>query len=147
MDNKKLALKMKELRTAHNYTQYDVAAMLGVARQTYANYEAGRRTPDSEALYKLSGFYNISVDDLMHLAVSLDKDTYFDAPSPSLASRELDEYLQYVNEPANRKKLQSFSEREKELLFYFNRLCDIDQVELIEIAKLKMRKVINIEDN
>lgn len=140
MDNKKLASKLKELRIAHNYTQYDVAAMLGVARQTYANYEAGRRTPDSEALYKLSGFYNISVDDLMHLTVSLDSETYFDAPSPSLASQELDEYLKYANEPVNRKKLQPFNEREKELLFCFNRLCDSDQIELIEIAKLKMRK-------
>lgn len=140
MDNKKLASKLKELRIAHNYTQYDVAAMLGVARQTYANYEAGRRTPDSEALYKLSGFYNISVDDLMHLTVSLDTESYFDAPSPSAASHELNEYLQYVNEPANRKKLLPFSNREKKLLFCFNRLCDSDQVELIEIAKLKMRK-------
>lgn len=140
MDNKKLASKLKELRIAHNYTQYDVAAMLGVARQTYANYEAGRRTPDSEALYKLSGFYNISVDDLMHLTVSLDTESYFDAPSPSAASHELNEYLQYVNEPANRKKLLPFSDREKKLLFCFNRLCDSDQVELIEIAKLKMRK-------
>lgn len=81
----------------------------------------------------------------MHLAVNLDKDMYFDMPPSSLASRELDEYLQYVNEPANRKKLQPFSEREKELLFCFNKLCNVDQIELIEIAKLKMRKVIDSE--
>ena len=67
MSEKKLPQKLKELRKVNNYTQDYVAAVLGIVRQTYSHYETGRRTPDAEALYKLAGLYNISIDDLMHL--------------------------------------------------------------------------------
>ena len=68
MSEKKLPQKLKELRKVNNYTQDYVAAVLGIVRQTYSHYETGRRTPDAEALYKLAGLYNISIDDLMYLS-------------------------------------------------------------------------------
>lgn len=71
MKERLLPDKLKELRSVHGYTQDYVAAALGVVRQTYSHYEAGRRTPSPDILYKLAGLYNISVDDLMQL--TLDK--------------------------------------------------------------------------
>ena len=95
---------MKELRKVNNYTQDYVAAVLGIVRQTYSHYETGRRTPDAEALYKLAGLYNISIDDLMHLTVDIDREVSYDAPVPSQSSEDLSEFLEFFNDPANKKK-------------------------------------------
>lgn len=61
--SKDLSSKLKNLRKAYNYTQDDVAAVLGVVRQTYSHYETGKRKPDINTLFMLSGLYNISVDE------------------------------------------------------------------------------------
>ena len=71
MKERLLPEKLKELRKAHNYTQDYVAAALGVVRQTYSHYESGRRTPGPDILYKLAGLYNITVDDLMQLTITM----------------------------------------------------------------------------
>lgn len=65
MKNQLLPTKLKELRKVYGFTQDYVASALGIARQTYSHYETGKRTPSSEALFKLAGLYDISVDDLM----------------------------------------------------------------------------------
>ena len=83
MNNKLLPQKLKELRKINNYTQDYVAEVLGVVRQTYSHYETGKRTPDAEALYKLAGLYNISIDDLMHLTMNVDRNISYDAPVPT----------------------------------------------------------------
>ena len=135
----KLVKRLKELRKAHSYRQEDVAAALGIVRQTYANYEQGIRTPDAEILYKLAGFYNIPVGDLMHLTMELDPDEYYDAPSPSENSLLLSDYLAYFNESENIKRFRSFDNLERELIFYFEKLPENDKKEIIEIAKMKFK--------
>ena len=92
-----LSQRLKELRKLHNYTQDYVASMLGVVRQTYSHYETGKRTPNSETLYKLSGLYNVPIDDFMHLTIELDKNIYYDAPAPSSSSIELTDFLEYFD--------------------------------------------------
>ena len=103
MNRELLSQKLKELRIVNNYTQDYVAAALGVVRQTYSHYETGRRVPDAEVLYKLSGLYNISVDDLLHITMDVDRDESYDAPVPSASSTELSEYLDFYNEHSNSK--------------------------------------------
>ena len=139
MDKNRLAERLKQLRIAHSYNQEYVASFLGVIRQTYSHYETGRCKPSSDTLYKLAGLYNISVEDLMHLSVNLDKDIYYDAPAPSNSSEELKGYLSFFNEEFNRKKYRFFTDTEKELLYYFNLLRESDKKEIIEITKLKVR--------
>ena len=112
--------KLKELRKMNNYTQDYVAEVLGVVRQTYSHYETGKRTPDATALYKLAGLYNISLEDLLHLTVNIDRDEVYDAPKPTQASSELAEYLKFYNDPANKKKYIFHSDLEKKMLFYFS---------------------------
>ena len=100
MSNEKLAQKLRELRKVNNYTQDYVAEVLGVVRQTYSHYETGKRTPDTNALYKLAGLYNISIDDLMHLTIDIDRNVSYDAPTPTQTSNDLAGFLEYFNDPA-----------------------------------------------
>ena len=140
MGNSLLPAKLKELRKAFGYTQDYVASALGVIRQTYSHYETGNRTPNSETLFKLAGLYNISVDDLMQLTIELDRNIYYDAPPPTQSSEDLAAFLEYFNNPKNQKKYQYFSNREKELLYYFEKLDDMDKWEIIEFTKIKAHK-------
>ena len=140
MERSLLSQRLKELRKVNNYTQDYVAEALGTTRQTYSHYETGRRKPSTETLYKLSGLYNISVDDLLHLSVELDRNVYYDAPGPSQSSVDLAAYLEFFNDPHNKRKYQYNTNLEKELLYYFQTLSDSDKKELIEITKIKAKK-------
>lgn len=140
MKAKLLPQKLKELRKVHNYTQDYLAEVLGVVRQTYSHYETGKRTPDAETLYKLAGLYNISIDDLMHLTVDIDRDFSYDAPALTQTSIDLAEFLDFFNDPANKKKYMFHTNLEKELLFYFDKISDEDKREMIEFMKIKARK-------
>lgn len=52
-------------RKAHGKTQQDVADYLGITRQAYSNYEAGKREPDYETLLKIGEYFNCSTDYLL----------------------------------------------------------------------------------
>ena len=141
MKNNALANKLKELRISHSYKQVDIAAFLGVVRQTYANYENGLRTPDTETLHKIAALYGITLDDLMQLTTTLDPELYYNAPHPSQNSVDIAGFLDYFNKPDNLKRFKTFSNLEKELFYYFDRLpSDDDKKEIIEIIKVKLRR-------
>lgn len=136
---KKIGQKLKELRKAHAYTQDYLAEVLGVVRQTYSNYETGKRKPDSDVLYKLAGLYNISIDDLLHLTTEIDRNVFYDAPTPTTSSEELQKYLNYINSPQNQKRFVGFSNTEKELIYYFEKISEADQKDILEFIKIKSR--------
>lgn len=52
-------------RKAKGKTQQEVADYLGISRQAYSNYEAGKREPDFETLLKLGEYFDCSVDYLL----------------------------------------------------------------------------------
>lgn len=58
-------IKLKELRMQKGCNQTDVAKVLGITQQAYANYETEKRQPDNETLSKLADFFNVSVDYLL----------------------------------------------------------------------------------
>ena len=140
MESTQLAKRLRELRKVNNYTQDYVASALGVIRQTYSHYETGKRTPNSEMLYKLAGLYDISVDDFLHLSIDLDKNIYYEAPGPTQSSDDLAAYLDFFNNPSNQKKFQYNTNLEKELLYYFQKITDSDKKEIIEFTKIKAQK-------
>jgi transcriptional regulator with XRE-family HTH domain len=140
MANKTLADKLKELRKFHNYNQADVAAALDVIRQTYSHYETGKRTPSNEVLYKLAKFYDITIDELMRNTVELDPNLYFNASLPNHTGEDFGEYLAYFSTDANKRKYQFHTVLEKELLYYFEKLSEADKKEIIEIAKIKVKR-------
>ncbi len=135
-----LSKRLRELRKVKNYTQDDVAAVLQTSRQTYSHYETGLRKPSTESLYKLAGLYEISVEDLLKLSIELDENIYFDAPKPSQQSEDLSAFLEYFNDPKNKKKYQYNTNLEKELLYYFQKLTELDKKEIIEFTKIKAKK-------
>lgn len=57
--------RLKELREAKRATQQQIANDLGLSRQTYSNYEGGRREPDMETLKHIADYFNVSVDYLI----------------------------------------------------------------------------------
>jgi transcriptional regulator with XRE-family HTH domain len=135
-----LGKRLKELRIVNNYTQDFVAGYINKTRQTYSHYETGRRKVSTETIYKIAALYNVSVDDLLHLSLTLDEDVFYDMPGTTQSSTDLSAYLEYFNDPKNRKKYQYNSNLEKELLYYFQKLTNSDKQELIEIAKIKAKK-------
>lgn len=60
-----LAESLKYFRLQHKKTQKDIATVLGVATNTYTQYETGQRKPDIELLIKLADYYLISLDILV----------------------------------------------------------------------------------
>lgn len=140
MNNNLLPQKLKELRKAHGYTQDYIASVCDVARQTYSHYETGKRTPSSETLFKLAGLYNISVDDLMQITINLDRNVYYDAPPPTQSSKDLADFLEFCNNTKNQKKFQMFTNLEKELFYYFEKISEVDKKEIVEFTKIKAHK-------
>ena len=140
MTNKTLADKLKELRKFHNYKQEDIAAVIGVIRQTYSHYETGKRTPNGDILCKLARFYNITMDELIADTIELDSDLYFTSPLQTQKAEEFGEYLSYFNTDTNRKKYQFHTVLEKELLYYFEKLSEADKKEIIEFTKIKVKR-------
>lgn len=137
LDENLLGKRLRELRIVYNYSQDYVADVIEKTRQTYSHYETGRRKPSPETLYKLAALYNVSVDDLLHLSLTLDENVFYEAPGPSQSSEDLAAYLEYFNDSKNQKKYQYHTNLEKELLYYFQKITDKDKRELIEIAKIK----------
>ena len=57
-------LKLKEIRKEKKYTQEDMAKKLNLQKQTYQNYELGKREPTIETIIKIAKILETSVDNL-----------------------------------------------------------------------------------
>lgn len=58
-------LRMKELRLKKNMSQSDVAKVLGITQQAYANYEREARQADYATLKELSELFGCTIDYLL----------------------------------------------------------------------------------
>lgn len=140
MNNELLSKRLKELRKANNFTQEYIASYLDIIRQTYSHYETGRNTPSTETLYKLATLYSIPVDDLLQLTIELNPTIYYEAPQATSSVNELAHYLDYTNNPQNEKKLKHLNRKEKELLYYYQKLSMRDQEDILDFIKIKAKK-------
>jgi putative transcriptional regulator len=59
---------VRELRTAKNLSQADLAAALGVSRQTVNSIETGRYTPSLPLSIALARFFGTTVEEVFHVA-------------------------------------------------------------------------------
>ncbi|MGI6006615.1 MAG: helix-turn-helix transcriptional regulator [Ruminococcus sp.] len=65
MDLDLLAQNLRFFRKAYGYTQEQLAEVLNIQRQSYCNYENGRRTPSIEILADITELYGITLDMLI----------------------------------------------------------------------------------
>lgn len=61
----KLAANMRSLRDVYGYSQDYVSSRIHVARQTYSNYERGKKLPDIPTLLSLAELYQVTLDQLL----------------------------------------------------------------------------------
>ena len=56
---------LQSLRAEKGVSQLVVAQHLGITKQAYSLYELGKRNPDNDMLYKISEYFNVSLDYLL----------------------------------------------------------------------------------
>lgn len=56
---------LTELRKYHDFSQEELAEMIGVSRQTLSKYETGESLPDIEKCKILADVFDVTVDDLI----------------------------------------------------------------------------------
>ena len=59
--------RLKEIRKQKGLTQTEVAQKLNIQKQTYQNYELGKREPSIDMLIKLANLFHTSVDNLIRV--------------------------------------------------------------------------------
>lgn len=59
--------RLKELREEKELSQKEVAARLGVAVSTYANWEQGRRAPSIDDIFNLLSVFEIDANELFDI--------------------------------------------------------------------------------
>lgn len=62
-----LNMRIRELRTARNITQVELARSLSVSKQSISNWENDNILPSIEMLIKISDFFSVSTDYLLGL--------------------------------------------------------------------------------
>ena len=65
--------RIRDLREDHDFTQKQLAKKLNCSQQVYSNYELGQRDIPTDILIKLSKIYNVSVDYILGLSNSPDR--------------------------------------------------------------------------
>ena len=69
-----------ELRKFNNYSQEELADMIGVSRQTLSKYETGESLPDIEKCRLLAEAFEVSVDDLISYEKSDEENLGYSIP-------------------------------------------------------------------
>ena len=59
--------RLKELRDEKELSQKEVAARLGVAVSTYANWEQGRRSPSIDDIFNLLCVFGVDANELFDI--------------------------------------------------------------------------------
>lgn len=68
IDMKIFSDRLKELRINANYTQHQIAEMLGVKQQSYARYENNTGEPTLDTVVKLCEIFDVSSDYLLGIS-------------------------------------------------------------------------------
>lgn len=57
--------RLKELRTAKNFTQKEMATILNITERQFQGYEIGKTTPRFHTLLFIADYFNVSLDYLV----------------------------------------------------------------------------------
>lgn len=70
MDILNFSNNLRAFRRAHGYTQVEMSELLHIQRQTYCNYENGRRMPSWDMMAEIASVLEISLDSLIRGSLS-----------------------------------------------------------------------------
>jgi transcriptional regulator with XRE-family HTH domain len=101
--------KIYNLRIQNNIKQHDFADIIGVSKSTMSNYERNYSTPDIDTLIRIADYFNVSIDFILD----------HDLRNGQKYSTSID-----VAEEKEFTSTNKYSDDEKKLLLYFNRLND-----------------------
>ena len=62
-----LSVRLAEVRKAHEFSQREVAAMIGLPERSYRRYELGESVPIISSIVALARLYGVSTDYLLGL--------------------------------------------------------------------------------
>ena len=107
-----LAEKIMHLRKQNNWSQEELAAQLGVSRQSVSKWESGTSVPDLERIIKLSRIFDVSTDYLLRDELEepsadnrtevLEKETEGEESLRHVSLAEAGEYLEMTKKYAPR---------------------------------------------
>lgn len=80
--------KLARLRKENNYTQEQLAELLGVSRQSISKYESGLVYPETEKLIRLSNLFNCTLDYLLKDDVETDGNAFAAAAGPEKSKED-----------------------------------------------------------
>lgn len=125
---------LRSLRIDNDYSQQEIANILGISRSRYANYENALSEPSLNILVALSNFYHCSVDDLLKIKINT---LLTEKPKLSVSLDEFN-YCKLKNQLINHK---TFYENKKKTILneIDNKIKEIDHViEFLEKSKLEI---------
>ncbi len=100
---------LKKHRKQSNLKQVEVATALGIATNTYSQYENGKRQPNITMLKEMARYFNTSVDELIGLTNEKPQNTQIIHQISKMGSRKLakiSEYIDEINENENKYKIK-----------------------------------------
>jgi transcriptional regulator with XRE-family HTH domain len=74
---------IKRLREDRNIKQSEIADLIGMHRSNYSKIENGQREISVAAVDKIARFFNISIDELVHLGEDMPKEISLEDKSTS----------------------------------------------------------------
>lgn len=105
-------MRLKEIRKQRGLTQAEVAKKIGVAQNTYSQYENGKREMDTATLCKIADALNVTVDYLIgHSVYEQENDKRFDGMNADemlefLANNEKGRVLMSIAKDATKEDLE-----------------------------------------
>lgn len=127
-----LADKIIQLRKKSGWSQEELAAQMGVSRQSVSKWESGQSIPDLDKILKLSALFNVSTDfllkdELSDAPVAVDQAPEADAVVRTVSMEEADAFLTLQAQAAPKIALGvSLCILSPMLLIYLGALSDVE---------------------
>lgn len=135
MKKKSLALKLLELRQAHDLTQKQLCESLNIGRSTYSYFETGSRIPDVETLLLIARYYDVSLDELVTDSKPRRASETAGAECPDI---QILHHLMSKNIPVD--FVMELSKADFDFLYNYKELTDENKAEMQYLMNYKLRK-------
>lgn len=116
----KLGYILKELREEKNYSQEEIAKLIGASQTSIKNWELGINEPKASYIIKLAQIFNVTTDNLLGIADNnsvnyisssnlSDDQTYILIEYQKLSSIEKQKIINYITVCNNTKNIEGSS--------------------------------------